>query len=205
VTSLTSFLTALAQHLAAAAATSPFGAQLRTSADLLSSLRPRAAVPAEPSCELEVCAYLDEALRARSPLADAVAELVGELVWMQNPNYQRVPPAPGFLANYGFAAIVDREGGAPALGHDDAMAVGLVLLGPRTAYPPHHHPALEDYVALTEADWWAERVGWRPQEVGSVLHHGSFVQHAMRTGEAPLLAIYVWRGDSSFTPSMWAK
>ena len=36
--------------------------------------------------------------------------------------------------------------------------------------------------------------GFHLREAGEVIHHASNVSHAMRTGEEPLLAIYLWRG-----------
>ena len=35
---------------------------------------------------------------------------------------------------------------------------------------------------------------FRSREAGEVIHHASNVNHAMRTGEEPLLALYIWRG-----------
>ena len=35
---------------------------------------------------------------------------------------------------------------------------------------------------------------FRVREAGEVVHHRSNVSHAMRTGRAPLLAVYLWRG-----------
>ena len=35
---------------------------------------------------------------------------------------------------------------------------------------------------------------FRRREAGEIIHHASNVNHAMRTGEEPLLALYLWRG-----------
>ncbi|MBM7790245.1 hypothetical protein JOD67_006925 [Tenggerimyces flavus] len=58
-------------------------------------------------------------------------------------------------------------------------------------------------MSLTAAEWWTKTSGWQPGPAGSVRHHGTFVEHAMRAGDQPLLAIYVWRGEE-FIPSTWA-
>jgi hypothetical protein len=36
--------------------------------------------------------------------------------------------------------------------------------------------------------------GYRRREAGEIIHHTSNMNHAMRTGEEPLLALYLWRG-----------
>ena len=35
---------------------------------------------------------------------------------------------------------------------------------------------------------------FRRRAAGEVIHHASNVSHAMRTGDEPLLAFYLWRG-----------
>lgn len=72
----------------------------------------------------------------------------------------------------------------------------MLLLGPGTHYPAHAHPATEVYVTLTaDGEWWREPGPWRREAVGAAIHHAPNVPHAMRAGPAPLLALYVWRGD----------
>lgn len=36
--------------------------------------------------------------------------------------------------------------------------------------------------------------GFHVRQAGEVIHHASNVSHAMRTGDEPLLALYIWRG-----------
>lgn len=36
--------------------------------------------------------------------------------------------------------------------------------------------------------------GFRKRQAGEVVHHAANVNHAMRTGKEPLLALYIWRG-----------
>ena len=67
---------------------------------------------------------------------------------------------------------------------------------PDIVYPDHHHVAEEIYIPLTGGHRMADgrrRVS-RIAAAGEVIHHASNVNHAMRTGPEPLLALYLWRG-----------
>jgi len=150
---------------------------------------------------LPVCRFWAPALESadgQGPLAGMVHALqaLGPwLVWSQNPNYRRKPPAPDFLDRYGYAVIAGPGEGPPALIGHAALALGVLLLGPRMLYPEHHHPATELYVPLNVGEWWRGSGPWRTEAPGIVIHHGPEVVHATRAGDAPLLAIYLWSGD----------
>ena len=77
----------------------------------------------------------------------------------------------------------------------DKIAAGFLILGPGIVYPDHHHVAEEIYIPLTGGTdgAWAT-AAFRRREAGEIIHHRSNVSHAMRTGEEPLLALYLWRG-----------
>jgi Dimethlysulfonioproprionate lyase len=201
MTVLGEFVAALQTLLLAAASDHPAAADIRASAALLADVGrgagERDEKPVVP--RLPVCRFWAAALAAVGPevatLSDPLRRLAPALSWVQNPNYRSRPPAPDFLANYGYAVIVGPEDGPPAPAHDPRLALGVLLLGPGIEYPAHHHPAIEHYVPLTGADWWRADEGWRQQPPGTLIHHASNVGHAMRAGRAPLLALYLWRGD----------
>jgi hypothetical protein len=148
---------------------------------------------------LPVCRFLAEALGgaggASAPLVPPLEELLASLVWTQNPNYRRAPPADGFLDNYGYAVIAGPEAGAPALVRHPSLALGLLLLGPKTTYPAHRHPASELYVPLGPAEWMAADAPFAARRPGFVIHHRPNIVHATRTPGAPLAALYLWAGD----------
>lgn len=74
------------------------------------------------------------------------------------------------------------------------LCLGLTALAPHTAYPRHHHPAVETYYLLSgTARWQAEDQLSEPIP-GDYLLHGENLPHAMTTGDAPLLAAYTWTG-----------
>jgi hypothetical protein len=57
--------------------------------------------------------------------------------------------------------------------------------------------AEELYVPISgEAQWRRGDATWREQPPGALIYHASGESHAMRTRQAPLLALYLWRcGD----------
>lgn len=140
-------------------------------------------------------AVLDHADPAVADLAPVLRELGRHLRWHQTGAYRRHPPGPGFLDNYGYAVIAGPADGAPALLRHDRLALGVLMLGPDTHYPRHHHPAREIYLPLHPAQWWRGDGPWRPEPPGAVIYHASGESHATRTGNHPLLALYLWVGD----------
>lgn len=146
---------------------------------------------ATPS-QLPVCRYWPAILSTHGSLIDPLGELSAHLRWVQNPNYVAQPPDPGFMANYGYVVLA----GPGGLVATDALALGILLLGPGTHYPTHRHPAVEIYVvAAGEAEWRKGESPWRREPPGMVIRHETMVPHATRTLDEPLLAVYVWRGD----------
>ncbi|HXJ77203.1 MAG TPA: dimethylsulfonioproprionate lyase family protein [Candidatus Methylomirabilis sp.] len=199
------FLDALDGALIDAAASAPDGeatAGIRHLAEVTRSLDTTGEVPRLTTSRdvLPVCRFWDEALhvarRAGVVLAPSLLTLGPALSWTQNPNYRRHPPDPAFLDNYGYAVIVGPSDGPPALAVDPRIALGVLLLGPHTHYPLHHHPAVEVYYTMTPGgEWWRGDGPWRTEPAGTAIHHAPDVPHATRAGAGPLLAIYLWHGD----------
>lgn len=150
---------------------------------------------------LPVCRFWETALQA-AEYQEAPPDIVGSLgclglllTWAQNPNYRQAPPTADFLDNYGYAVIAGPADGPPALLRHSDCALGVLLLGPETHYPRHHHPAAEIYVPLAAAQWWRDGGPWRREPAGAVIHHASGVPHATRTTALPLIALYLWTGE----------
>ena len=124
-----------------------------------------------------------------APLARLLAQVAPSLSWGQT--YNAADFVPGFMENYGWTEIFGTRGHFA----NESVAGGFLLLGPDMTYPDHHHEAEEIYVPLTGgALWKMGREDFRSRNAGEVIHHRSNVSHAMRTTEAPLLALYLWRG-----------
>lgn len=123
------------------------------------------------------------------PLAELLARNRGELHWGQT--YTAADFGQRFLDNYGWVEMFGTRGHYA----NDKVAGGFLVLGPDIEYPDHHHLAEEIYIPLTGGTAW--RMGDAPfglRDAGEVIHHASNVNHAMRTGSEPLLALYLWRG-----------
>ena len=145
----------------------------------------------EPS-GVPVLRYLPD-LASRAPafsstFVRAVLTLSPQLAWRQS--YTKTQVGEPFLENYGWTEIMGLTGETVS----EHLACGVLLLGPRTAYPPHRHEAEEIYVPLSGRALWQRGGGpFRVEAEGAVIHHASFEPHAMRTEAVPLLALYLWR------------
>ena len=118
----------------------------------------------------------------------ALCRTAPSLAWRQS--YTRDEVDAAFLQNYGWSELL-----RPAEKRTSAqISCGVVVVGPGTLYPHHRHEAEEIYVPLSgTAAWQQGDALWREHPPGTLIHHLSEEPHAMRTGEEPLLAIYLWR------------
>ena len=124
-----------------------------------------------------------------APLVNLLAGHGAGLHWGQT--YTSADFGPDFIDNYGWLEVFGTRGHFA----NDTVAAGLLLLGPGIVYPDHHHVAEEIYIPLIGgAEWRMGDGGFQTRAAGEVVHHASNVNHAMRTGAAPLLALYLWRG-----------
>jgi hypothetical protein len=158
-----------------------------------SSVAPVAA--AEEGASLGVGRHWPAAISA-DPLGRLVAKVTLGLQqlghgWLQNPNYRKAPPHPDFLANYGYREWLGPNAGFPSAD----FRLGILVLGPDTLYPLHHHPADEVYLPLGPGRWFKDGLGWQDRVAGDVIHHPPHCGHATQAGDQPLAAIYLWRGE----------
>ncbi len=154
-----------------------------------------AAVRGVTPASLEVLRWL-RASATRAPagpvgrFACAIADAAGELCWRQSYRTGDVPRT--FLERYGWCELFGRCGPIPCT----ALAGGVLLLGPDTHYPSHQHAAEELYVPLSgDADWQRGHGDFEARRPGDGIFHARGEPHAMRTATAPLLALYLWRGE----------
>ena len=123
------------------------------------------------------------------PLVRLLAERRNDLRWGQT--YSKADFGEAFIDNYGWLEVFGTRGHFA----NDEVAAGLLILGPDIVYPDHHHVAEEIYIPLTGGtEWRMGESGFCMRTAGEVVHHASNVNHAMRTGKDPLLALYIWRG-----------
>ena len=123
------------------------------------------------------------------PLARFLDERCHDFRWGQT--YTSADFGQQFIDNYGWLEVFGTRGHF----ENRKVAGGFLVLGPGIVYPDHHHVAEEIYIPLTGGtEWRMGEGGFRRREAGEIIHHASNVNHAMRTGEEPLLALYLWRG-----------
>ena len=137
---------------------------------------------------LPVLYHLPRAMGVTAPETEALAALlvasVAALEWRQS--YSVAELGQKFIDNYGWTEIF----------HAERLACGFLLLGPRTNYPSHRHAPEELYIPLAGTAFWQRgNRPFAPRPPGVIIHHPSWLPHAMRTSDEPLLALYVWRGD----------
>ncbi len=146
---------------------------------------------ASPACGLPVLRWLPAACAAGTP-AELMAALLAaapHLAWGQT--YAAADIDAAFLDRYGWTELIGLRGPVPSR----HLAAGFLLLGPDTHYPRHSHAAEELYLPLSgTAAWQRGDAPWQERAAGDCVHHPGGMPHAMRTGAAPLLAFYVWRG-----------
>lgn len=126
---------------------------------------------------------------AARPLTQLLADQASALQWGQT--YSEADFDRAFLENYGWLEVFGTRGHFVS----EHVACGFLVLGPRTLYPDHHHLAEEIYVPLTGGTDWRKGGGsFQQRQAGEIVHHLPNINHSMRTGAEPLLALYLWRG-----------
>ncbi len=149
-------------------------------------LQPLGARPERPP----MLDHLAPALRAMASgrLADRIGRSAPGLPWTQG---ETEMPA-GFAGRSAYVDILGPEG----LMRVPGLRFGLYLQAPDSRYPPHSHAAEEFYYVLSgTARWQKADRAFQAMPPGSVIRHASYERHAMRTGAAPLLAMWVWTGN----------
>ena len=143
------------------------------------------------AASLPVCDWILR-LRATEVLADVVAALqrvAAELSWRQT--YGAGDFGADFLQGYGWSEFIGLRGPVPS----ETIACGVLMLAPGISYPSHAHAAEEVYLPIAGVAEWQKGAGnYAAVPVGQAIYHPSWMPHAMRTGDQPLAALYLWRG-----------
>lgn len=148
--------------------------------------------PLEPKA-VPCIRHLDRICEIAPDMAQPLVRLLADsrqlLRWGQT--YTREDFGPDFLDNYGWLEVFGTRGHFA----NDNAAGGFLILGPELVYPDHHHEAEEIYIPLTDGTGWRKGEGdFLVRGAGEIIHHPSDINHAMKTGVEPLLALYLWRG-----------
>ena len=148
-----------------------------------------------PTRELPVLRWLPAiaggACAFGAELVAAVCHDAASMAWRQSYSSEELDRE--FLDNYGWCEILGHRGPLAS----ERLACGFLILGPSTHYPRHRHEAEEVYLPLSgTAAWLQGDAVWRERAPGTLIFHASEEPHAMRTGAAPLLALYLWRSSN---------
>ena len=150
-----------------------------------------AEVAAEPR-RLPVCRFLDAAYAGMaagaSPLpelASAFSALDPRLCWERRATAN--PADTVFFDGHANAVLIGPRG----LEQREDVWVGVSLMAPGVLYPDHSHPPEEVYFAFTAGQWWNTRMGWAEPGPGGLVYNEPGIMHAMRSGSAPLLALWL--------------
>lgn len=142
---------------------------------------------------LPVLKHFDDAIQ-RSPAAsrqllEHLYKFRDKLFWGQT--YSEEDFGADFLKSYGWTEFAGPRGPIPS----EKTACGVLFLGPNTKYPLHSHQAEEIYVVLSgTALWKMGNNDWAERKPLDVVHHKSWIPHAMQTRPEPLIVMYFWRG-----------
>jgi quercetin dioxygenase-like cupin family protein len=162
-----------------------------------------------PPSQSPLLAYSDAALAnctapetsvSALPVAEllaAVAPLRDYLPWKYN--YAPRADFPELGQKMGWAELVGPE----APGVSTRVCLGLTLVAPHSYYPRHRHPATELYFVIGGAAEWELNGAAKIQPPGSFILHPSNEIHAVKTGAAPLFALYTWTGADVVTLSSY--
>jgi hypothetical protein len=148
----------------------------------------------QPVCR-HLAAALAQARLRRGPVtafADAFAAIEPGLGWGTRPGAEA--HGERFLSGHANATIVGPDG----LEVRRDVWIGASLMAPHTRYPDHSHPPEEVYVVLSRGEWRQGTGPWWEPGSGGLVYNPANVVHAMRSTEAPLLAIwFLWTGTDS--------
>ena len=152
--------------------------------------RPAPRAAAMPT-RLPACAQLAPALdltrrgsTAMARLADSFAALEPEFTWRHAT--RAAARGAAFDTGYASAIVVGSDG----LETRDDVRIGISLMAPELRYPDHDHPPAEIYLVLSGGEWRQDQRAWWAPGSGGIVHNPPNITHAMRSTDAPLLAIW---------------
>jgi len=155
------------------------------------------AITEEAGARLPVCDLLDEVARpARFDdaglrrLAEAFAGIEPRIVWRRRGGEMTAASA-GIAEGHANGLIL----GPAGMERRQDVWLGVSLVAPHMRYPDHDHPPEETYLVLSEGEFRHGDSGWFSPGVGGTFYNEPGIRHAMRTGDAPLLAFWaLWAG-----------
>jgi len=134
--------------------------------------------------------WRDLASATSAPLVNAFTAAMHGFAW--HIPYSGDPAAgPGVADRAAVAHRVGPDAPAPAV----ELAMGFFVVGPNVDYFDHQHEPEELYLPIAgRARFWNEAGGWMNAGPDTTMIHPSWQWHAMRTGQEPVLILWMWLG-----------
>ncbi len=151
-----------------------------------------------PAQSLPVTRYfaetIAEAMLMEPDIAAALAAADGHFNWRQSASYTDAVLGAGFSLNYGWFEVIGPRGFF--LGDD--FLLGFLMLGPNRHYTDHYHPAPELYWPLTGPTLWKQGAGdFEAKQAGDIIWHAPNANHATKTADHAMLAVWSWTKDTA--------
>lgn len=152
---------------------------------------------AGPGSRQPVCDYLGPLLDALAesdlaPLARAFRAVEPRANWQ--PRGTNPTASANFPTSHANAMIVGPGGIEPRRD----IWIGVSLLAPEVRYPDHDHAPEETYLVLSGGEFRQGDGEWFTPGVGGSFYNPPGIRHAMRTGDAPMLALWaLWNGEGA--------
>ena len=122
-------------------------------------------------------------------LAETFVKMRNQLQWIQS--YTADDFGQYMVDNYGFVELIGTRGHFVS----NDIAAGFVFFGRGIEYPNHWHDSEAFYYPLTGTGLWSQDNGpYESKRAGEFVFHESNEHHALKAPDAPLLALYAWRG-----------
>jgi len=162
--------------------------QLNRVLTLMQELRPNPDRP-EPT-QLPGCRHLSRVLDLgeagpAAPVATALRDLEPTLAWAQNPRYNVEIMGADFMHNYAWSEL--------GLTGCEALAFGVLLLGPGITYPLTSYPSEGIFLVIGGSpEWKCGDEPWVCVEAGNIICRPFNGAEGKRPGKEPMLALYAW-------------
>lgn len=189
------FLDRLEEAIAQAAP--PASPAARTAGKIFAALKTPGAPGDAAPVVLPVCRHgrAVAALRGKGTpaarLAEALDALAPLLAWSRRPGAEAA--GADFAEGHANAVVVGPRG----LERRQDVRVGISVMAPHIQYPDHRHPPEEVYVVLSPGAWRQGEEAWFEPGVGGIVYNPPDILHAMKSGAAPLLAVWcLWEAHS---------
>lgn len=139
---------------------------------------------------LPVCALLDQVLDQTPAAPDLAALFAALLALAPRMVWRRRSGDASASANFAEAHANAMLLGPGGIENRQDLWLGLSLLAPHTRYPDHCHKPEETYLVLSPGEFRHGASDWFQPGMGGSFYNTPDIVHAMRSGAAPLFALW---------------